>query len=129
MHVVIDRSKWRCGGEGVGRIGEGSTELLNKEGYMCCLGFACLRAGLSKKTILRVARPDSEELVIERHRSVPQKLTAVNLYSTSGDIEWVNKAINNNDSKSFTPKEREYRIKQNFKTGGHTVEFVGEYEK
>ena len=38
---VLDVSKWRCGDESENpsvRLGEGPTQMLNEEGYMCCLG-------------------------------------------------------------------------------------------
>lgn len=42
--LVLDYSKWRAGGApcGPNKIGKGATALLNKEGFMCCLGqWAC----------------------------------------------------------------------------------------
>lgn len=36
MKFVIDRSKWKNA-----RYGKGWTELLNRQGYMCCLGQVC----------------------------------------------------------------------------------------
>ena len=41
IKVLIDRSKWRTGSWNPNRTGKGSTQLLNAEGYMCCLGFIC----------------------------------------------------------------------------------------
>ena len=38
MEFIIDKSKWRAGQNSDHQVGEGNTELLNKEGYMCCLG-------------------------------------------------------------------------------------------
>ena len=38
MRFVIDRSKWRAGGEGRYAIGLGRVRLLNREKFMCCLG-------------------------------------------------------------------------------------------
>lgn len=34
----LSLSKWRCGEKGPNKIGDGSTMLLNQEGFMCCLG-------------------------------------------------------------------------------------------
>jgi hypothetical protein len=35
--IKIDRKTWRHSGDA--SVGKGPTKLLNKEGYMCCLGF------------------------------------------------------------------------------------------
>lgn len=39
MEITIDCSKWRTGRWFEEATGKGETLLLNKEGYMCCLGF------------------------------------------------------------------------------------------
>lgn len=36
--LILDCSKWRCGGDGVNKLGNGFTNLLNKEGFSCCIG-------------------------------------------------------------------------------------------
>ena len=38
--LILDEAKWRCGNNAdeANRRGTGGTRLLNREGYMCCLG-------------------------------------------------------------------------------------------
>lgn len=44
---VLNLVTWRCGDDGCGMegtaLGEGQTELLNSEGFMCCLGQFSIR--------------------------------------------------------------------------------------
>ncbi len=54
---ILDYSTWRCGDDGVNKVGYGTTMLLNKEGYMCCLGQFCIQEGASKEKILEKAEP------------------------------------------------------------------------
>lgn len=54
---TIDYAKWRSGKNGANSVGEGVTELLNHEGYMCCLGQICREEGISEKDILGVGAP------------------------------------------------------------------------
>ncbi len=52
--LVLDYKKWRCGyciNDGITSHGSGFIELLNEEGYMCCLGQFSLQSGLSKNKI------------------------------------------------------------------------------
>ena len=46
---TIDRSKWRSGGEGIYKHGEGLTALRNTMGQMCCLGQIATQIGLPIK--------------------------------------------------------------------------------
>lgn len=54
MHFVIDRSKWRCGGNDDPlkphqiniAIGSGGVSLLNDDGFMCCLGQVCKQSAV-----------------------------------------------------------------------------------
>ena len=59
LEFTVKLSKWICGGSSVeaNGLGEGQTALLNKEGYKCCLGFACGQLGF-KGRLLEEAEPD-----------------------------------------------------------------------
>lgn len=54
---TIDENKWRSGGEGCNKTGFGPTQLLNKYGYMCCLGMICEQSGITKKSMLEIGHP------------------------------------------------------------------------
>lgn len=51
-YLIIDRSKWRTGGDlahvNDNQTGKGYTALYNKQGFMCCLGFRCNQMGVPK---------------------------------------------------------------------------------
>lgn len=43
--LTIDRKRWARGGK------KGEAALLNDEGNMCCLGFACKKLGVSEEQL------------------------------------------------------------------------------
>lgn len=57
IEVIIDRSKWKTG-----ICGLGATRLLNKEGFMCCLGFI-------SKAVLRKRKKNSTKSI--KNKSTP----------------------------------------------------------
>lgn len=54
---TLDVSKWRCGQNGPNELGEGNTSLLNKEGFMCCLGQFAKQKGVSELNLLDNGEP------------------------------------------------------------------------
>lgn len=59
--LVIDRRKWRRGGDGVMCMLNdkfGGTALLNDRGKMCCLGFDAKACGVPRSIILKEGMPD-----------------------------------------------------------------------
>ena len=58
---IIDRSKWRCGGNlsdgGTNLRGEGITYLLNNQGFMCCLGQVAKQCGVDEYDLLETEYP------------------------------------------------------------------------
>ena len=61
--LILDYYKWRCGGDGEGKkgcsLGKGYTQLLNNEGFMCCLGqFSFqLNENIKEQDILEYGEP------------------------------------------------------------------------
>ena len=128
--LIIYRAKWRCGarlsGPNIYSHGRGPTCLLNKEGFMCCLGSRCLVEGFSEAEIQNIDEP-AELYVPEDHK--PWALLA-----RSDDIlsEWVNttfasKAIDINDNAAISNKTREQRLIALAKEHNEEWEFVGEF--
>ena len=121
-YLIINRAKWRTGQDPIDidfSTGKGDTLLLNKEGFMCCLGFRCHQMGIPKKDLLNVATPDS----IATHWDIPD------LLDSRGNTKFTNEAIGINDDGSLTSEEREIAITKHFVTIGVTVEFKGKYVK
>lgn len=134
MRVEIDRSKWVCGG-GLrkGGHGLGSTVLLNSGGFMCCLGFRCLAAGLRPEDILGVAEPGNLLVdCVERHWEGLKPLI-----DTVNDGEDYNsgfalKAVSLNDrslanGRVITRADREESLQKLAARYGEEWVFVGEY--
>ena len=112
MKVTIDRSKWRRGD-----TGSGDTQLLNKEGYMCCLGFCALAAGLTEEQIINRATP----------RQVPVRgewelfWQALNGLSVSTKL--TREAVYLNDTHSMTDEKREKELIKLLGEAGVEVSF------
>jgi hypothetical protein len=115
--IVIDRSKWRTGGDGDNATGNGETKLKNEEGCQCCLGFI---ASAYKKKTVGCATPASTGV------SIPH-LTKRNIYGLE-NTKLSYDAITINDEVETTPKEKEKAIKKLFK-GKIDLQFVGEFTK
>lgn len=56
---TLDYSKWRAGGASClfSAIGTGPTQMLNAQGFMCCLGQFAIQDGFSKEEILNKNSP------------------------------------------------------------------------
>lgn len=119
---VIDRSKWRCGGDKRPHArGVGDTELLNEEGFMCCLGQVSQQLGCSERDLLGMTEPASAQQ--------PKKLAGVLLDEGGFQNSLTYKAISINDCPSYTTKKRESELKKAFKSFGFHLRFFGRYVK
>lgn len=134
--VIVDRSKWRCGGNGPSYLehGNGPTSLLNPQGYMCCLGFACEQLGVERHALMGTASPGH---LVEYAQNDPKwqpEVDKVKPYMLEGvdepgNSDIVVKCININDTKLVESKEqREQLLIEATKDAPFTFQFVGEYE-
>jgi hypothetical protein len=118
-YLIINRAKWRTGQDGETETGKGDTQLLNKEGYMCCLGFRCQQMGVPRKLLLEEGTPGCI-----RGWDIPD------LIDDDGDnTEFSQTAMELNDAQDMSRITRERKIKAHFETIGVTVEFIGDYKK
>ena len=114
--LVIDRTKW-LRGEGKGQLlvppfsQEGFPE--PNGGKMCCLGFECIRLGVSPQKIMGAGMPN----IFTDREGLSEWLFEV------GDSD-VNNAARTNDNVLLTEPEREQRISEIFALHGVEVEFV-----
>lgn len=125
--LIIDRSKWRTGGSSEIKTGQGHTELLNEEGYMCCLGFFCISRKIEKNSIISIPEP---EMLLHANdgKKIPELVKIMNdeedyLVSTF----FCARAMEINDSHIILIEEKEEMIKELFKEKNIEVEFIGEY--
>lgn len=119
---VINRKKWRAGDYGKHAIGKGETELLNVDGYMCCLGQMEKQLGAKKDLLLNLFEPyeitSNEESMCNILSEVPGQNSKLS-----------SKAMTINDNERITNEEREARLIKLFAKHGVKLEFVGEYTK
>lgn len=131
MEFKIDRSKWRCGDDGKYAKGLGKkTYLNNKEGYMCCLGQTLCQQGVPQKHMERLGKPSE----IDFKYSIDVKNIFFNSeFDELGDdltnTELTYDAMDINDDKDTTLKEKESALKELFKKHGHKISFYGKSVK
>ena len=112
IEVVIKRSKWRTGYEGENKTGRGDTQLLNKQGFKCCLGFICL-----------TVRPKTSK-VSGLHNPFQCDFPVQDLKCGIYDTYLTTDAITINDDESTTQKQKEIALKKLFKYSCYKLKFV-----
>jgi hypothetical protein len=104
--LVLDYSKWRCGGwnKVAYGVGEGPTLLRNASGFMCCLGqwILQLRSDLNEKDITDVRTPMELKIHIplftfDTHNVFPTPFR---------NTEFANQAMSINDNPKTTVNEK-----------------------
>ena len=118
--VVIDRSKWRTGSYSQDSSGIGDTQLLNSEGFMCCLGFGIAQVGKVKKESLRgLSVPSSIDRVVSpfSRREKGQVL----------DTEFSDRCVVINDNTVTSRAKKEEKLQEEFAKHGIVLLFKGEY--
>ena len=114
--LVINRNKWKRGGN----IGKGETQLLNTEGYMCCLGFHALQFTKAvKKDILECGNPYSVKCNMGN---------TILLNDPDHDSDFTGDAITINDDNTISEKVREERLTKLFRTKRYDIKFTGKKE-
>jgi hypothetical protein len=102
--LILDYSKWRCGGNNAkeNKLGSGETSLLNSEGFMCCLGQWSLQLdkNLTKKEIKEHGAPS--------RISLTKKIPLLTKKDEGGNIDtaFSNRAIHINDGYETTPDQK-----------------------
>lgn len=135
---VIDRSKWRCGGENVQASvrGKGDTALHNCEGFECCLGQIQLQIHpkLKPKDLLDAGEPCETVFKMNRHKKgnfcdpiLNCIRDADNPYFCLGNSRFAVKAMAINDDPNLTDTQRERALESLAEEYGLRIEFVGEY--
>jgi hypothetical protein len=102
--LQIDRERW------------GTEALLNNNGTMCCLGFACKKLGVSAKEMLNQSMPAALE---GRGRSKVRMLLRNGV-----DKATASKAAEINDEPSYTRSEKETKLKPVLAKLGFAVKFI-----
>lgn len=121
----VDRSKWRCGDDGPYAHGEGETQLLNEEGFMCCLGYCLNQLKVPKKKLKKVEVPEQVEGITES--VLVRRVKMEEKYEYLHDSALTIEAITTNDQKFYTREEREAKLSEIFKKHGQELVFTGKY--
>lgn len=133
--LILDYSKWRCGEGGAYPVGNGKTQLLNNEGFMCCLGMWSLQCGAQIDELLNKGEPNelktliplfAEEETWEFEEINPEtgefeKYTGSDGKSTS---RLASLAIGINDEKETTPEHKIELLKELLSTEGIQLEVI-----
>ena len=130
--IYIDRSKWRTGGipttikesgaRKAYRTGKGRTQLQNKEGYMCCLGFIINQSCPNADIELATDPNDTNEII--------PGLTILDQFSYTKCIrntDLSGLAMLINDDCTLTPRKKELKLRTLFKDSPYQLVFEGEY--
>lgn len=118
--LTIDRKRWARGGK------NGEAALLNTDGNMCCLGFACKKLGVSEEQLLNKSMPESVVVASTNPLSSAQRKNLTRLVTTKK----INRAAalsaaSFNDATDLTESERETKVKELLTDLGFKVRFVG----
>jgi hypothetical protein len=136
IKVTINRSKWRTGLNSTNQTGEGNTALLNKEGYMCCLGFCMAASKVAKKNLLDTSVPGGclNQYFIDPNKAM--RSSGVRALTTKSptspnfkNSELAFDAMKINDSVKSTPETKEKQLLELFNDSVFELEFTGEYTK
>ncbi len=121
QELTLDCSKWRCGGFGKNTYGQGSTALLNKEGFMCCLGQFGEQLGVPEDLLLDHHVPSE---IDEGYQTLYEQAGLLNDSLREESLSDTLVAINDN---SFsTPEEKIEQIKETLSKEGITLRVINE---
>lgn len=127
QQLIIDRKKWRTGGDSVElRRLKGPTSLYNDMGYSCCLGFYCRKiGGIRNNVLLDVGSP--ENLNIKDFTKIELLVSRNSRDEVYDGSVFSQEAIDINDDDSLSNEEREADIIEHFKKVDIEVIFKNKY--
>lgn len=121
--LILDYSIWRCGSHGEHKLGEGSTTLLNKKGYMCCLGQFTpqLNPKIEKESLFDKCVPAQ----LQQHISHLTREDSGSLIGTA----LVASAVEINDDPDTTPKKKITALRKLFGEKGYKIRVINRPKK
>jgi hypothetical protein len=118
--LILDYEQWRCGGNSINQLGEGETCLLNKEGFMCCLGQFSLQLA-DDLEMLDKYMPGGLNLDIPL-LTLPNRGLSTNFYNSLFSLQ----AVGINDNRATTPKEKIEQLKELCAKKGYDLVILNE---
>lgn len=130
--LVLDYSKWRCGGDFTdapgNQLGEGPTMLLNEQGFMCCLGQFSLQldTDLDEYDICNLGEPADldQEVTLLCYTEGDVDPAAEDDEHTTHSTILSDKAIAINDDGDTTPEEKIAQLRELFGAAGYEIEVI-----
>lgn len=115
---TVKRSKWARKDDEIESMG--NSALLNYEGNMCCLGFACKEMGVQENILNGAACPDEVGELLPKGNPLTIELGGgvCNPSSLSSN------AISINDNPGLPSPEKEKQLTKLFKREGIKINFV-----
>jgi len=121
--LILDYSKWRCGKDGENSLGEGSTLLLNDEGFFCCLGLFSpqLNPDITEAELIGTGEPGDLATLVP----------LLNQEWDDGENDLVSTglseaAIEINDDDQSTPEKKIAQLKELFAPVGYEIEVINQ---
>lgn len=121
MEFTLDYSKWRCGSNGINKLGDGWTYLLNPQGYQCCIGQFSSQIGYTKSDLMEVGSPTGSSKVLD-DEDIFTSLTVIGKCNTP----LTRRAISINDEESTTPQQKIEALQQLFSEHGHSITVINQ---
>lgn len=120
LKVVVDREKWIHG------EGDFDSYLLReRDGHLCCLGFACLAAGLTTDQIKDQHAPHSIPDLVESKLPLLLQPTTIPEFYKKTNSKVCNSMVNLNDKKDVKAAYRERRLRELGRKVGIEFSFQG----
>lgn len=123
MEYILDVAKWRCGDNGPYQLGTGSTQFLNEEGYMCCLGQFAKQKGVKDCALESSGTPSSANEIGGYKRDVYDRTFVDHL---GRDTILAGQLIGINDALDTTPQQKIEKLRFELEAKGHTLKVVNE---
>ena len=124
LKVIVDRTRWYRGKGSFGaRLRISPGQMGEDTGKMCCLGFACLKTGLTKEQIEGFTFPS--DAIKEACMEVPKGLLGlINVDSNNNTSLLASILANINDNTSLNDNDRELELIKFGKEAGIKFTFV-----
>lgn len=119
---TLNIAKWRCGKFGPFSWGEGSTQMLNEQGFSCCVGqFAIPKAPVGK-LLHRTTPADAANFGAGAYDEVFVK--GVHHYSNTS---LANNLMTINDNIETSVKEKIQLVRDELKKAGHQLRVINQH--
>lgn len=125
MKYILKKSLWRCGKNGQFKHGEGETQMLNKEGFMCCLGHFAKQVGVTDAQLINTVNPNHLAWnMFGADKEGPVYDPAMVVGDSRSNSQLAYDLIQINDNVSTSAEEKLVSIRLRLESAGHELEVV-----